>query len=49
MGFIVACHREINSSPPGQNDRQFVDDIFKSIFLNEDANISIQFSLKFVP
>ena len=29
--------------------RYFVDDIFKSIFLNEDAQISLKISLKFIP
>ena len=32
-----------------QNRRHFVDDIFKSIFLNENARISLKISLKFVP
>ena len=39
----------INSLRPRQNDRLFVDDIFKSIFLNENVWISIKISLKFVP
>ena len=32
-----------------QNGRHFPDDIFKSIFLNENVSISIKISLKFVP
>ena len=34
---------------PRQNGRHFPDDIFKCIFLNENALISISISLKFVP
>ena len=34
---------------PGQNGRNFADDIFKCIFLNENIWISIKMSLKFVP
>ena len=34
---------------PRQNDRQFADNIFKRIFLNENVRISIEISLKFVP
>ena len=37
-----------NSSRPIQNGRQFPDDIFKWIFLNENVWILIKFSLKFV-
>ena len=39
----------INTLRPRQNGRHFPDDIFKRIFLNENARISIWFSLKFVP
>ena len=39
----------VNSSPPGQNGRHFADNIFSCIFLNENFDISIQISLKFVP
>ena len=35
-------------SPPGRNGRQFADNIFKRIFLNENVRISIRISLKFV-
>ena len=31
------------------NGRHFADDIFKSIFLNENIKISIKIFLKFVP
>ena len=34
---------------PKQNGRHFPDDIFKRIFLNENAWISLKISLKFVP
>ena len=39
----------INTLRPRQNGRHFPDDIFKSIFLNENARISFKISLKFVP
>ena len=38
-----------DSSPPGQNGRLFVDDIFRCIFVNEMFCILIKISLKFVP
>ena len=38
-----------NTLRPRQNGRRFPDDIFKCIFLNENARISIKISLKFVP
>ena len=38
-----------NSSPPGQNGRDFADDIFNCIFVNENFCILIQISLKFDP
>ena len=41
--------RLINSLRPRQNGRHFADDIFKCIFLNENAWIPIKISLKFVP
>ena len=34
---------------PRQNGEQFSDDKFECIFLNEDIQISIKISLKFVP
>ena len=39
----------VNTFRPRQNGRHFSDDIFKWIFLNENAWISINISLKFVP
>ena len=38
-----------NTLRPRQNGRHFPDDIFKCIFLNENAWILIKISLKFVP
>ena len=38
----------INSSSPGQNGRQFANNIFKCIIVNEKFCILIQISLKFV-
>ena len=38
-----------NSLRLRQNRRHFADDIFKCIFLNENASIAIEISLKFVP
>ena len=39
----------INTLRPRQNGRHFAGDIFKCIFLNENAWIQIKISLKFVP
>ena len=39
----------VNSSPSRQSGRDFAYDIFKRIFLSENARISFQISLKFVP
>ena len=39
----------VNILRPKQHGRYFTDDIFKSIFLNEDVWISMKISLKFVP
>ena len=39
----------LNTLRPRQSSRHFPDDIFKCIFLNENAWISIKISLKFVP
>ena len=39
----------LNTLRPGQNERHFVDDIFKFIFLNKNVWIQIKISLKFVP
>ena len=42
---LIYC---FNSLRPGLNRRPFADDIFKCIFLNENAWISLEISLKFV-
>ena len=39
----------VNSSPPGQNDHHFADEIFRCIFVNENIYILTKISLKFVP
>ena len=39
----------VNTLRSRQNGRRFPDDIFKSIFLNENVWISLKISLKFVP
>ena len=39
----------VNTLRPRQNGRHFTDDIFKCIFLNENAWILLKISLKFVP
>ena len=39
----------VNTLRPRQNGRHFPDDIFKCIFLNENAWISTKISVKFVP
>ena len=39
----------LNQSLPGQNGRYFADDIFNSIFRNENLCILTRISLKFVP
>ena len=38
----------LNTLRPGQNGHHFSDDIFKSIFLNENVWISVEIMLKFV-
>ena len=43
------CGLNFNTLRPRQNGRYFADDIFKCIFLNENAWISLKISLKFVP
>ena len=44
-----ASTNQVNTLRPRQNGRQFLDDIFKRIFLNENVWISLKISLKFVP
>ena len=46
---LKAAVPAINTLRPRQNGRQFPDDIFKCIFLNENKWISIKTSLKFNP
>ena len=41
--------KSINTMRPEQHGRHFTDGISKCIFLNENYNILIQISLKFVP
>ena len=43
------CALLLNTLGPRQNGRHFADDTFKRIFLNENVEISIKISLKFVP
>ena len=49
MESIIAQPAVVNSLRPRQNERHFVDDIFKCIFRNENVWILIKISLKFVP
>ena len=42
-------HNVINTLRPIQNGRNFADDIFKCIFVNENVWILIEISLKFIP
>ena len=51
LSSLIGGHQvtSLNASPPGQNGRHFADDIFKCIFLNENARISLNISLKFIP
>ena len=44
-----AHYFQFNSSPPGPFGGKMADEIFKSIFVNENIWISIKISLKFVP
>ena len=39
----------VNTLRPRQNGRHFADDIFNCIFANENIQISIKISLKFIP
>ena len=48
-GTFLCYYRLLNTLRPRLNGRHFPDDIFKCIFLNENAWISIKISLKFVP
>ena len=40
---------KLNTLRPRQDGRHFPDDIFKCIFLNDNVQISLKISLKFVP
>ena len=46
---ICRCFDPFNTLRPRQKGRHFADDIFKCIFLNENAWISLKISLQFVP
>ena len=46
---VGAVMWSFNTLRPRQDGRHFPDDIFKCIFLNENARISLKKSLKFVP
>ena len=49
LSFVHLCAGEVNTLRPRQNGRHFPDNIFKSIFLNENIWISINISIKFAP
>ena len=49
MRFYVFQQQGIDTLRPRQNGRHFPEDILKWIFLNENAWISLNISLKFVP
>ena len=49
MEYSRSSTRRVNTLKPRQNGCHFPDDIFKSIFLNENVWILIEISLKFVP
>ena len=46
---IFTSGYQLNTLRPRQNGRHFADDIFKSIFLNQNVWIPIKISPKFVP
>ena len=48
-GYWGRMVKAIYSLRPRQNGRNFADDTFKHIFLNQNVRISIKISLKFVP
>ena len=47
--LFTSYGRLLNTLRPRQNGRHIADDAFKRIFVNENAWISLQISLKFVP
>ena len=48
-GLVCEKIKYLNTLRPGQNERNFADDILKCIFLNKNVWIQIKISLKFVP
>ena len=46
---LTSASHSLNTLRPRQNGRDFPDNIFKCIFLNENVSISVQISLKFLP
>ena len=46
---LIHTFGNLNTLRPRQNGRHFADDTFKRIFMNENIEISIKISLKFVP
>ena len=46
---LIEYYTSINTLRPTQNGCHFADDIFKCIFLNENASIAIKISPQFVP
>ena len=49
LAVYVIGYKMINPSPPGQKGFHFAYNIFKCIFFNENVQIFIQISRKFVP
>ena len=47
--YLYIWPQWVNTLRPRQNGRRFANDTFKPIFLNENVQISIKISLKFVP
>ena len=45
----IVLHTQFNTLRPRQNGQYLAEDIFKSIFFNENVWISIEISLKFLP
>ena len=45
---VLSPDTSVNTLRPKQNGHRFADDIFNSIFLNENISISFKISLKFV-
>ena len=49
LGFQCIYSMFFNTLRPRQDGRHYPDDVFKIIFLNENVQISIKISLKFIP